>query len=210
MSFVNAALPPLISLRCVVGPLASIPPSLLSLHILHASHTPPIHLLLGGLVLLCASQTSVSDRILRVDLIHDIMRASVGYKYHPACDSQQATNMSNCPSPAMFTQPSVIKPYAFPDPSCQARPIHTIDPQLNVPPPSRNRRAKFSVEDLEWLVRLAAEKEPWAKPHGQIRNSWKEILDQLQSEGRFQTSSVTTIQNKLNALIAWQEVFSIL
>ena len=161
-------------------------------------------------MLLCASQTSVSNQMLQVDLIHDIIRASLGYKYHPACEPRQVTNMSNHPSPAISTQPSVIKPYTFLDPSCQARPIHTIDPQLNVPPPSRNHRAKFSPEDLKWLVRLATEKEPWAKPHGQIRNSWKEILDQLQSEGHFQTSSVTTTQNKLSTLIAWQEVILIL
>ena len=81
--------------------------------------------------------------------------------------------------------------------------ILAIDPQLNPPPPGHTQRSKFSAEDLERLVCLAAEEELWSKPHGQITSSWKGILKRLQSEGRFQTSSITTIQNKLNALVAW-------
>ena len=46
------------------------------------------------------------------------------------------------------------------------------------------------------------------KPHGQITRSWGEILDTLQSKGHFKRSSMTTIQNKVNALIVWQKVLS--
>lgn len=121
---------------------------------------------------------------------------------------EAVANMSNFSSPTTHTNPAIIKPYAFPNPSSwtHATPIPAIDPRLNPSPPGRTRRTKYSAEDLEQLVRLAAEEEPWAKPHGQITNSWKEILERLQSEGHFQGSSLTTIQNKLNALLAWQRV----
>ena len=118
--------------------------------------------------------------------------------------------MQNTPPPTQHTEPLVVKPYAFPNPSCQARvaSLLTIDPRLNpsASPPGPTHRTKFSAEDLEQLVRFAAKEEPWTKPHGQVTNSWRSILKDLQSEGRFQSSSITTIQNKLNALVAWQEV----
>lgn len=123
--------------------------------------------------------------------------------------------MSDPQQPATpHTEPLVVRPYGFPDPSCQARSasVLAIDPRLNptlVPPgqPPRSK-TKFSTDDLERLVHFAAEERPWTKPHGQITKSWKTILKKLQSEGRFKTSSVTTVQNKLNVLVAWQEVFS--
>lgn len=140
-------------------------------------------------------------------LTYDIIGMFCKY-ISPNLQPGQATNMSNPPLSTMYTQPAIIKPYAFPNPSCQARPpIPGIDPQLHPgSPPDHPRRVKFSAEDLKHLARLAAEEEPWAKPHGQIMKSWDMILRQLQSEGRFRTSSVSTLQNKLNTLVAWQEV----
>ena len=118
--------------------------------------------------------------------------------------------MSNPPSAATHTGPLVIKPYAFPDPSCQARvaSVIAIDPQLNPTPapPSYTPQTRFSSDDLEHLVRIVAEEEPWAKPHSQVTKSWGAVLQRLQSKGRFQSSCITTIQNKVNVLIAWQEV----
>ena len=109
--------------------------------------------------------------------------------------------------PATYTEPAVIKPYAFPDASVEARPlIPWIDPALTAPPPGHTHRPKFTPEALERLVRIAAEVKPWTKPRGEITKAWNGILQDLQSEGHFTTSSVTTIQNKLKALIAWQEV----
>ena len=154
-------------------------------------------------------QILANNHMLWVDTIHDIIETSLGYMYCAAWSPLQITNVLDHPS-TMHTEPLVIKPYTFPNPSCQAHlnPIPAINPQLNAPSPGQTHRTKFSGEDLEWLICLAVEKEPWAKPHSQVTKSWKAILNQLQLEGRFQTSSVTTIQNKLNALIAWQEVFS--
>lgn len=148
--------------------------------------------------------TEVSNRMLLVDTAHDIIKIFCEYIFCPI-----ATTL-NPPPLTMYTKPVIIKPYTFPDPSCQARPpIPGIDPQLCPPPPDRTHRTKFSAEDLERLVRLAVDEEPWAKPRGQVTKSWNTILMKLQSEGRFRTSSITTIQNKLNGLLAWQEVFQI-
>lgn len=109
------------------------------------------------------------------------------------------------------TKPLVVKPYNFPNSSCQAHhaSILAIDPRLAaVPvPPGPHHKTRFLAKDLERLVHFAAEEEPWTKPHGQVTNSWKTVLVHLQSEGQFKSSSPTTIQNKLNALVAWQEVF---
>ena len=148
--------------------------------------------------------TEVSNRMLLVDTAHDIIKIFCEYIFCPV-----ATTL-NPPPLTMYTKPVIIKPYTFPDPSCQAcPPIPGIDPQLCPPPPDRTHRTKFSAEDLERLVRLAVDEEPWAKPRGQVTKSWNTILMKLQSEGRFRTSSITTIQNKLNGLLAWQEVFQI-
>ena len=103
--------------------------------------------------------------MLRVDTIHDIIETSLGYMYCVACSPLQITNVLDHPS-TMHTEPLVIKPYTFPNPSCQAHlnPIPAINPQLNAPSPGQTHRTKFSGEDLEWLICLAVEKEPWAKP----------------------------------------------
>jgi len=115
--------------------------------------------------------------------------------------------MANPQPPTRYIDPAVISPFAFPDPSIQARPpIPWFDPTLNPIPPELPRRHSFSADDLESLVRFAADTEPWAQPRGQRTKAWNAILNKLQSEGRFKASSVTTIQNKLNALVAWQEV----
>jgi len=115
--------------------------------------------------------------------------------------------MANPQPPARYTDPAVIYPYAFPDASVQARPpIPWIDPTLNPLPLDLPQRQLFSPDDLEWLIRLAADAEPWAQPHGQRTKMWNVILNKLRSDGRFKTSSVTTIRNKLNTIVAWQEV----
>ena len=110
--------------------------------------------------------------------------------------------------PSTHTRPLIIKPYGFPDTISQPAVVSAVDPGLDSMP-RRLPKARFSSEDLERLVRFAAEEEPWAKPHGGRANAWKKILDRLQSEGRFQGSCTTTLQNKVNALVAWQEVHSV-
>ena len=82
-----------------------------------------------------------------------------------------------------------------------------IDPQLSLSTFRHVPKTKFSADDLERLVRLTAEELPWTKPRGQVTRAWENVLQQLQLEGRFETSSVTTLQNKINVLVAWQEVF---
>lgn len=211
MGFIDTVFSVIAGLPCSVGLLASTSLSLPSSSTLHGSHAPSTHLLEGLQKLLYVCPTPVGNHVLRlVDVTHDIMTVFLEYIYHLVCSLGEVTNMSNPPSPNLHTKPLVVKPYTFPDPSCQAcvASILAIDPQLNPPPPGHTQRSKFSAEDLERLVCLAAEEELWSKPHGQITSSWKGILKRLQSEGRFQTSSITTIQNKLNALVAWQEVFS--
>jgi hypothetical protein len=163
--------------------------------------------LLEGSELLHLWQTSASNHPLQVD---DIMSWLPEYKYDHECSPEQATNMSDLPP---HTNPLTVKPYSFLNPSCQARrtSILTIDPRLTPAPvpPGPRHRTKFSGKDLERLVRFAAEEEPWTKPHGQVTNSWKTVLGRLQSEGWFKSSSPTTVQNKLNALVVWQEVFQL-
>lgn len=107
--------------------------------------------------------------------------------------------MSNSPT-TTHTAPAVIKPYSFPTP------IRAIDPLLSSSPPSRTTRTKFSEEDLERLVRFAAEEDPWEKRHGQIGEAWGRVLKRLQSENRFENSTISTLQNKVNNFIAWQKV----
>jgi len=120
---------------------------------------------------------------------------------------RQHTSMANPQLPTRYIEPAVIKPYAFPDPLVQARPpIPWIDPTLNPLPPDLPRCQLFSLDNLECLVSFVADAEPWAQPHGQRTKVWKVILDKLQSENRFKASSIATIQNKLNMLVAWQEV----
>jgi len=189
-----------------VGLLASTSLLLPSCSTLYGLHTPSIYPLKGLQMLLYVWPTPVGNHVLwLVDATHDIITVSLKYIYHLVCGPGEATNMSNPPTLNLCTKLLVVKPYTFPNPSCQAHvaSILTIDPQLNPPPPGHTQRSKFSPEDLKWLVYLATEEEPWSKPHGQITNSWRGILKWLQSEGHFQTSSVTTIQNKLNTLITW-------
>ena len=142
-----------------------------------------------------------------VVLTHDIIAvSSSAYIGFHAALGKQSSNMDNIPPP-MYTKPAVIKPYAFPDTSVEAcPPIPWIDPALTASPVSQTHRMTFSTKALEWLVCLATEVEPWAKPRGQVTKAWNGLLERLQLEGHFTTSSVTTIQNKLSALIAWQEV----
>ena len=107
--------------------------------------------------------------------------------------------MSGIP-PTMHTTPTVTKPYGFPTT------IPAIDPWLSSSSPSRTTRSKVSGEDLEQLVRITAEEDPWGKPYGQITKAWERVLKQLQLEQCFKNSHVTTLQNKINCFIAWQEV----
>ena len=161
-----------------------IPPVVL-LPLLHASRTPLIHQFL---------QTSANNRMLWVPLTHDIIEASLSVYIVRFVAGGQPTNMSNAQLPA-YTPPAIVRPYRFPDPSPQARPpVPGIDPLIHPPPPSYTRRPRFTAEDLARLVRVAARKEPWKKPHGEIMKAWGEVLDALKLEGRFETSSAATIQ----------------
>ena len=112
----------------------------------------------------------------------------------------------------MYTAWFIIKPYSFPNPSTAQFPpaaVPAIDPQLfALPPANSTSRTKFTTEEIERLVCLAAEREPWAKPHGKITESWKQLLKDLQSEVHFENSMHTTLQNKIHALITWQKVYS--
>ena len=107
--------------------------------------------------------------------------------------------------PAMHTNAVVIKPYSFLN-TAMLLSIPAIDLQLSSSPHTHTSRSKSSEQDLEWLVRITVEEDPWMKPHGKAAKTWKDIIEQLQSEQCFESSSVTNIQNKVNALIAWQEV----
>lgn len=107
--------------------------------------------------------------------------------------------------PATHTNAAVIKPYSFLN-TAMLLSIPAIDPQLSSSPRAHTSRSKSSEKDLERLVRITVEEDPWMKPHGKAAKAWKDILEQLQSEQRFESSSVADIQNKVNALIAWQEV----
>ena len=112
----------------------------------------------------------------------------------------------------MYTAPFIIKPYSFPNPSTAQFPpaaVPAIDSQLSASPPANSTsRTRFTAEEIERLVRLAAEREPWAEPRGKITESWKKLLKDLQSEGYFENSTYTTLQNKIKALVAWQKVYS--
>jgi len=123
------------------------------------------------------------------------------------CHRRSINHINTMAPSTTYIEPVVIRPHAFPDPV--SHPIPAIDPQLNSPSSRRIPRTSFSPEDLTRLVFVTAEEDPWAKPHGQITKTWNKVLEQLQSEGRFEMSSITTLQNKVNALIAWQEVCEI-
>ena len=114
------------------------------------------------------------------------------------------------PVSVMHTTPFTVKPYSYPNPATAQfppAPVPAINPQLTASiPTGRTPRSKFSSQDIERLICLAAEEEPWAKPHGNITKSWNKILKKLQSEGRFEHSTVTTIRNKVGALLTWQKV----
>ena len=113
-------------------------------------------------------------------------------------------------SSTLHTTPLIIKPYTFPDTVSNPAAVPMIDPELN-PPPRRIPKTRFTAEELERLVRLVAEEEPWTKPHGEITKSWNKVLHKLQSEGdRFEWSTVATLQNKVNALLTWQKVLLIM
>ena len=101
-------------------------------------------------------------------------------------------------TPATYT---VIKPYAFP------ALIPAIDPQLSSSPPTCGTRTRFTEEELDQLIRIAADEDPWKRPHGQVGPAWRRILACLQEQKKFEGSSITTLQNKVNAFIAWQKVW---
>ena len=152
-------------------------------------------------------QKSASNCMIWVVLTHDIIAvfSSIYIGFHAAL-GKRSSNMDNIPPPT-YTKPAVIKPYAFPNTSVKAHPpIPWIEPALTASPISQTRQTTFSTESLEQLICLAAEVKPRAKPCGQVTKAWNRVLEQLQLEGHFKTSSVTIIQNKLSALIAWQEV----
>ena len=114
--------------------------------------------------------------------------------------------------PTAHTEPLIIKPYAFPDTISNPITIPAIDPELDPeldPPPRRCiPKSIFTAEDLERLIRLVAEKEPWTKPHGERTKAWESVLRELQSGGgHFEFSSVATLRNKVDALISWKRVF---
>ena len=104
------------------------------------------------------------------------------------------------------TEPITIQPYTFPDTISNPAVIPAIGPELNSPT-HRLPETRFSSDDLERLVWLVAEEEPWTKPHGERTNAWNRVLNQLQSErSGFEGTPITTLQNKVNALVAWQAV----
>ena len=85
------------------------------------------------------------------------------------------------------TTPVIIKPYSFPNPVMVQPPLATIlaiNPQLTtLPPVSHIPQTKFSLKEIERLVRLAADKEPrtntpfsnfFPMPHG-LYNAFQNI-----------------------------------
>ena len=89
--------------------------------------------------------------------------------------------------PTAHTEPLIIKPYAFPNTISNPITIPAIDPErdpeLDPPPRCRILESIFTAEDLEWLIQLVVEKEPWTKPHGERTKAWESVLRELQSGG---------------------------
>ena len=85
------------------------------------------------------------------------------------------TNMQNI-KPTVHAKPLIIKPYTFPDTISNPTTIHAIDPELDPPHCCHILKSVFTMEDLEWLIQLVAEKEPWMKPHGGRTKAWESVL----------------------------------
>ncbi|KZP21023.1 hypothetical protein FIBSPDRAFT_891416 [Athelia psychrophila] len=67
------------------------------------------------------------------------------------------------------------------------------------------KRAHYSAMELEELVRITIEENPFGAKHGEKGATWKRVAQRLKALGYFRTSSAETIKHKLMSLIAYQE-----
>lgn len=56
------------------------------------------------------------------------------------------------------------------------------------------------------MVKLAADRNPWAAPHGQKSHAWQSILQALRDKGLCQDTSATVLHTRIDQMVDYQEV----
>jgi len=68
------------------------------------------------------------------------------------------------------------------------------------------RRVEFTAADLDQLLRVTIEVNPYATPRNSIGEAWKEVTQKAQAAGYCLGRDVDTCKNRITSLLAWCEV----
>ncbi|EIN04907.1 hypothetical protein PUNSTDRAFT_138102 [Punctularia strigosozonata HHB-11173 SS5] len=88
-----------------------------------------------------------------------------------------------------------------PPPPPQAPPSPTQLSQRSQKKP----RTRFTSGELYELAKKTVDVNPYGKPHGKVTQAWMQIAEHLHARGMFEHSSVQTIKNKMNAMVAYHQ-----
>ncbi|GJE91824.1 hypothetical protein PsYK624_079750 [Phanerochaete sordida] len=97
------------------------------------------------------------------------------------------------------------------DASCDAPLLESELAEETQPQPSthasatKRKRKTFSTHDLEELIRMTIERNPWGAKHSEKGKTWEGIRRSLQAAGMFEGVSVGTLRNKVDGMIKWHE-----
>lgn len=81
-----------------------------------------------------------------------------------------------------------------------SEPVEPTEPQSGK---STRTKRKFSSNELEELIRVTIQRNPWAAKHKEKGKAWDEVRATLQSTGLCEGTSSATLRNKVENMIKW-------